>query len=112
MVTCLQLAGQRTKCGRHAGGNRIAGFCPFQQAEAFFQHGNGRVAIAAINIAFFFIGEAPLGRFRIFIDIAGGEVDGFRGFAMRRAVKPAAHELGGLAPACGVLLFRVFGHQL
>ena len=110
MIADLELAGQRAEGRRHAGGHRITGFRPFQQAHPLFQHGDGRVAVAAIDIAFLFAGKAALGGFRIVVDIAGGEVDRFRGFAMGRTVQAAAHKFRGITPARGVLSFRVFCH--
>ena len=101
MIARLQLAGERAEDRGHAGGQRIAGLRPFEQRQALLEHGDGGIAVAAIDIAVILAREAALGGFGLVIDEARIEEEGFRGFAMRRAVKSAADELGGVAPAAG-----------
>ena len=78
---------------------RIAGLRTLQEPQPLLEHGDGRIAIAAIDIAVILAGEAPLGGLRLVIDEARIDEERFRRLAMRRAVEAAADQLGGLAPA-------------
>ena len=61
MVAGLQLAGERAEHRRHAGGQRVAGLGTFEQPQPLLEHGDGRIAVAAIDIAVILAGKAALG---------------------------------------------------
>ena len=90
VIARLHLAGQRAPNGGHAGCRAIAGFRAFQQAQAFFEHGDGGVAIAGIDIAVILAREAAFGRFGVWVDEARIEIHGFGGFAMMGTLGAAA----------------------
>jgi hypothetical protein len=70
VIAGLELAGERAEDRGHAGSERIAGFRPFQQPQPLLEHGDGRIAVPAIDIAVILAGEALLGGFRLVIDEA------------------------------------------
>ena len=101
LVAGLELAGERAEHRRHAGSNGIAGLRTLQKLKPLLEHGDGRIAVAAIDIAVILAGKAALGGLRLVIDEARIDEERFRRLAMRRAVEPAADQLGCLAPAGG-----------
>jgi hypothetical protein len=107
VVAGIELAGERAPHRRHAAAHPVAGFRPFEQAQALLEHGDRRIAVAGIDEAVVLAGKAPLGGLGIGVDEARIEVERLGRLAVVRAVEPAAHQLGGLAPVLR-LQVRVF----
>src|SRR5690606_28855179 len=59
--------------------------------------GNGRIAVAGIDIAVVLAGKAGRRRLAVRIDEPRGQVECLGGFAEMRAVEAATHQLGGVA---------------
>ncbi len=87
--------------GGHAArrGTRFLG--ALQQPHALFEHGDGRIAEAAVLEAGILVLEARLGLLGAGVDEALRQEHGFGGFAELRAERAAVHELGFGRPLLG-----------
>ena len=85
-VAGLEVAEPCRVDGGHAGGGGAAGFGPFDQSEAAFEHGDGGVAEAGVLVVDDLVGEGGLGLFGAVVDEAGGQVQRLGGFAVVRTL--------------------------
>ena len=88
MIARPHLAHQRIGHGRHAGRRRARGFGAFEQRHALFEHRDGRIAEAAVLIAFVLAGEAAFGDFRAVVDKPLRQEQSLGGLAIARAIVP------------------------
>ena len=103
MISRLELAQQRSRNRRHAGGGCARIFRTFHQAHAFFQHVIGRVGVSGVDETRVFTLEPRFSRLGAVIDKALRQKDCFRSLAKPGAAGAAVHELGGgakLSVAC------------
>ena len=94
-VARLQMRQQRGIDRGHAGCRGAAVLGALDQAKPLLQHGKRRVGEAGILVVFDGSGESRLGLFGIVVDVARGQEQRFRGFAVMRALDAAMDEAGG-----------------
>ena len=109
VVARLEVAQERGCHGGHAARRAAGGFRAFKRAHALLEHGDGRVRVAAIDIAVRLAFEAGFGLLGAVIDIARVEKKGFGGFAELAAQRPLMHQLRGGAPSLAALVLP--GHD-
>ena len=102
MVPRPDLTHQCRRDRGHAGGGGARGLGAFEQGHALLEHGDRRVAEAAVLKPFVFAGEAAFRDFGAVIDEALGEEQSLRGFSERRTHCTAMHQLGARAQRLGV----------
>ncbi len=87
------------QCGedrRHAAGGRTTDVGAFDQAKPFFEHGNGGVAVTAVDVAVDVARERGFGLGSRAIDEARRGVDRLGGLVETRAAEPTPDQFGGL----------------
>src|SRR5579883_2736725 len=92
MVARLQIAEERGRYRRHAGGRAACSLRAFEQSHTLLEHRVRRAGIAAIDIAVDLALEARLGFLRALIDVAGIQEDCLGGLSEGRAKRAAVDE--------------------
>ena len=104
MVPGLQVTQQRGGDGGHAARRAARGGSTLERAHARLEHRDGRVGVAAIDIARLVALEPRLGLLGGLIDIARVEEDGLGGLAELTAQRPLMHEPRCRAPGARAAL--------
>ena len=94
VIAAPELAGERERHRRHAGRGRARGLGAFERRHALLEHRDGRVGETRILKTRLFVLEAPLGLFRIFVNVALGEEQRFGRLAILRAQRAGMHQTG------------------
>ena len=101
MVAGAQLAGECSPHRRHAARRAVTGLRTFEEAQAFLEHGDGRIAIAGVDVPLL-PGKPAFSGLGVGIDKAGIEKQRFRSFAVLGSADATANEFRRFAPAGGI----------
>ena len=94
MVAGAHLSHQRERDRGHSGRGGARGLGALELRDALLEHRHGRIGEARILVAGVLALEARLGLRRIFVDVALGEEQRFRGLAELRAQRAGVHQAG------------------